>query len=123
MAFDAAVTSSRMGVPRYWLQSERLQLTDREQMALDPVTGLATIDRVPFVESNNNFVYCRGRANLLLAEVRDQIGAARLLPERHQTQERRQLWDTSAAGLRPVSVVWDRKRAAMESIGNCRPIT
>ncbi len=38
-AFDAAVTSSRMGVPRYWLQSQRLQLTDREQIALDPVTG------------------------------------------------------------------------------------
>ncbi len=59
-AFDAAVTSSRMGVPRYWLQSERLQLTDRERLVTDPTTGFTTLDREPFVESNNNFVYLAG---------------------------------------------------------------
>jgi len=60
IAFDAAVTSSRMGVPRYWLQSEQLQLTDRQRTVIDPVTGLPTIDNQPFVSSNNNFVYFGG---------------------------------------------------------------
>ncbi len=60
IAFDAAVTSSRMGVPRYWLQSERLQLTDREQIVTDPNSGAVIVDREPFVESNNNFVYFGG---------------------------------------------------------------
>lgn len=60
VAFDAAVTSSRMGVPRYWLQSQRLSLTDREQIIADPETGAPTIDREPFVTSSNNFVYMGG---------------------------------------------------------------
>ncbi len=60
VAFDAAVTSSRMGVPRYWLQSERLRLTDRQRLVNDPITGLPVIDQEPFVESNNNFVYFGG---------------------------------------------------------------
>jgi lipopolysaccharide export system protein LptA len=60
IAFDAAVTSSRMGVPRYWLQSERLRLTDRQRTSLDPVTGQPRIDREPFVESSDNFVYISG---------------------------------------------------------------
>ena len=60
IAFDAAVTSSRMGVPRYWLQSERLQLTDRQRTVADPITGLTTIESEPFVQSNNNFVYFGG---------------------------------------------------------------
>jgi hypothetical protein len=60
VAFDAAVTSSRMGVPRYWLQSERLQLTDRQQAGTDPVTGAAVVNSSPFVTSNNNFVYLGG---------------------------------------------------------------
>ena len=60
IAFDAAVTSSRMGVPRYWLQSQQLRLTDREKLITDPVTGLPVIDREPFVNSSNNFVYFGG---------------------------------------------------------------
>ncbi len=60
IAFDAAITSSRMGVPRYWLQSEQLTLTDREQLVSDPITGMPTIDREPFVNSSNNFVYFSG---------------------------------------------------------------
>ena len=49
-----------MGVPRYWLQSERLRLTDRQRTSLDPVTGQPRIDREPFVESSDNFVYISG---------------------------------------------------------------
>ncbi len=60
IAFDAAVTSSRMGVPRYWLQSERLQLNDRERFLTDPLTGGTVVDRQPYVSSTNNFVYFGG---------------------------------------------------------------
>lgn len=59
-AFDAAVTTSRMGVPRYWLQSEQLQLTDRGRVVIDPATGSQTTITEPYVESNNNFVYVGG---------------------------------------------------------------
>ena len=60
IAFDAAVTSSRMGVPRYWLQSNQLQLTDREAMATDPTTGIPGVKSDPFVTSTSNFVYVAG---------------------------------------------------------------
>ncbi|GAA5509380.1 LPS-assembly protein LptD [Novipirellula caenicola] len=60
VAFDAAVTSSRMGVPRYWLQSEQLQLTDRNTTVADPITGLPTVRRDPFVSSRDNFTYFGG---------------------------------------------------------------
>ena len=59
-AFDAAVTTSRLGVPRYWLQSQRLQLTDRQNLTTDPVTGVPRVESDPFIESNNNFVYLAG---------------------------------------------------------------
>ncbi|WP_419194381.1 organic solvent tolerance protein OstA [Novipirellula herctigrandis] len=60
VAFDAAVTTSRMGVPRYWLQSERLQLNDRNTSVIDPATGATSIRRDPFVSSRDNFVYFGG---------------------------------------------------------------
>lgn len=60
IAFDAAVTSSRMGVPRYWLQSERLQLTDRQRIMPDPITGLPSNRSEAFVNSSDNFVYFGG---------------------------------------------------------------
>ncbi len=59
-AFDAAVTTSRMGVPRYWLQSEQLQLTDRGRVEVDPATGIQRTVTEPYVESSNNFVYVGG---------------------------------------------------------------
>ncbi len=60
IAFDAAVTSSRMGVPRYWLQSEQLTFSDQTRPAINPVTGTPTQvpDRV--ISSRNNFVYLSG---------------------------------------------------------------
>lgn len=60
IAFDAAITSSRMGVPRYWLQSEQLTLREKEQDEVDPSTGLVGKRREPFVDSRNNFVYLSG---------------------------------------------------------------
>lgn len=59
-AFDAAITSSRMGVPKYWLQSERLQFYERTRTYIDPRTGLLAADRDPFVKSSNSFVFLGG---------------------------------------------------------------
>ncbi|WP_404310476.1 LPS-assembly protein LptD [Neorhodopirellula lusitana] len=60
VATNAAVTSSRMGVPRYWLQSQQLQLTQRPVAKLDPFTGQAVADTEPYVSSGGNFVYMAG---------------------------------------------------------------
>lgn len=60
LAVDAAVTTSRMGVPRYWLQSRELRLTDRARTAVDPVTGGVRLNRDPYVSSSGNFVYLGG---------------------------------------------------------------
>lgn len=59
-AFDAAVTSSRMGVPRFWLQSERLHFYEKTRSLIDPRTGLLAADRDPFVTSSNSFVFLGG---------------------------------------------------------------
>ncbi|WP_246114655.1 organic solvent tolerance protein OstA [Rubripirellula tenax] len=59
-AFDAAVTTSRIGVPRYWLQSQELSLTDRQRVEFDPATQTQRTIRDPKIESNNNFVYIGG---------------------------------------------------------------
>jgi len=65
-AYGAAVTTSRLGVPRYWLQSERITFEDRQRLAADPYTGHAPLDPntgEPAVEhdllatSRNNFLY------------------------------------------------------------------
>ena len=60
LAVDAAVTTSRMGVPRYWLQSRELRLTDRARTTVDPVTGGVRLTRDPYVSSSGNFVYLGG---------------------------------------------------------------
>jgi hypothetical protein len=65
-AYGAAVTTSRLGVPRYWVQSERVTFEDRQRPAADPYTGVTPIDPAtgePAVEhdllatSRNNFLY------------------------------------------------------------------
>lgn len=45
-AFNTAFTSSRMGVPRYWLQSRQLDLTRTADQQTDPETGQPLIDPV-----------------------------------------------------------------------------
>lgn len=60
IAFDAAITSSRMGIPRYWLQSQQLSLRESEKVQTDSITGSAKVYREPFVDSRNNFVYLSG---------------------------------------------------------------
>lgn len=60
IAFDAAVTTSRMGVPRYWLQSDQLRFSDQTKAGIDPVTGapVEISDRV--LTSTGSFVYLGG---------------------------------------------------------------
>jgi len=68
-AFGAAITSSRMGVPRYWLQAENVDFRDVQTPQTDPFTGQTAIDPItqePAVEhqylttSRNNFVFIGG---------------------------------------------------------------
>lgn len=59
-AFDAAVTTSRLGVPRYWLQSSRLAVNEFQQNSVDPLTGLPRSKRNALITSSNNFVFING---------------------------------------------------------------
>ena len=68
-AYGAAITSSLIGYPRYWLQSDQISIEDKQVVRMDPDTGLPAIDpisRRPDVEhdmlatSRNNFLYVGG---------------------------------------------------------------
>jgi hypothetical protein len=68
-AFGASVTSSRLGVPRYWFQAETVEFQDRRRTLVDPISGVVLIDPEtgdPAIEheylatSRNNFVYGGG---------------------------------------------------------------
>ena len=68
-AYGAALTSSRMGVPRYWMQSQQVTFQDNQRTAIDPITGQPAIDLStgePAVDhemlatSRNNFLYAGG---------------------------------------------------------------
>ena len=68
-AYGAALTSSRMGVPRYWLQSEQIQFQDVQQPLVAPFTGAPVIDprtgeqaleHEMLATSRNNFLYAGG---------------------------------------------------------------
>lgn len=67
--YGGAFTSSRLGVPRYWLQSERFSVTDNPrplvdsatgQVLVDPQTGEQEVDHVMTARAKNNFVYAGG---------------------------------------------------------------
>ena len=69
-AYGAAVTTSRMGIPRYWLESRELDLTRTKSYdadpasgvtAIDPSTGLPAIKDSFTVESYDNFINVLGR--------------------------------------------------------------
>jgi hypothetical protein len=68
-AFGAAVTSSRLGIPRYWLQSDSISLTGQDRVITDPASGLPLVDPSSgqpgtgkrfFVEAEANSVYVGG---------------------------------------------------------------
>ncbi|MEO1529292.1 MAG: organic solvent tolerance protein OstA, partial [Planctomycetota bacterium] len=59
-AFDAAVTSSRMGVPRFWLQSEQIEFTEQNRNVIDARTQQVVSKPDYRVRSDNNFVFVGG---------------------------------------------------------------
>lgn len=67
-AYGAAVTSSRMGVPRYWLQSESIGLNRQQVTETDPRTGQPLFDsngqvrteNEYWMEANRNRIYAGG---------------------------------------------------------------
>lgn len=44
VAYGSAVTSSRLGVPKYWVQQGEINVTDTQTPATDPFTGQAIVD-------------------------------------------------------------------------------
>ncbi|MCB9941235.1 MAG: LPS-assembly protein LptD [Planctomycetaceae bacterium] len=69
LAHGAALTSSRLGVPRYWIQSGEVMLTDIQTPAVDGFTGQPyidpqtqemAVDHQMLATSRNNFLYVGG---------------------------------------------------------------
>lgn len=65
LAYSAALTSSRLGVPRYWLQSDRIELSDRSNDVNGtlfgvPMAGRAGDQTGMQAKARNNFVYVEG---------------------------------------------------------------
>ena len=65
LAYQAALTSSRLGVPRYWLQSDRLELKDQRNETNSTLFGLPVAGTVGNqtgmqAKARNNFVYIEG---------------------------------------------------------------
>jgi len=68
-AYGAALTSSRLGVPRYWFQADTISFQDQQRTRLDPFTGLpaidpntneAAVDHDYLASSRNNWIYLAG---------------------------------------------------------------
>jgi lipopolysaccharide export system protein LptA len=68
-ALNGAVTSSRMGVPRYWLQAGEVSFRDIQiprrdlltgQFAVDPETGEPAVEHQYLATSRNNFLFFTG---------------------------------------------------------------
>jgi hypothetical protein len=68
-AHNAAFTTSRLGVPRYWFQAGDMTFEDREfpridpftgQLVVDPYTGQPITDRQRLAASRNNLLYLAG---------------------------------------------------------------
>ncbi len=61
VAYGAAVTTSRLGVPRYWLQTGEIRVSNPPRAAVDPISGIAVeTPRRPRISSSNNLVYAGG---------------------------------------------------------------
>ncbi len=68
LAHGAAATSSQIGTPRYWFQTETATFQDIQRPVVDPFTGSPVLDRAGkqqidhqmLATSRNNFVYLGG---------------------------------------------------------------
>ena len=68
-AYGAAITSSRIGVPRYWFQTQNVSIDDVQTPLIDPFTntpllnpqtGEPEVDHQLLATSQNNYVYMAG---------------------------------------------------------------
>ena len=68
-AYGAAITSSRIGVPRYWFQTQNVTVDDVQTPLVDPFTNLPLVDPQTgetvvehqlLATSRNNFIYAGG---------------------------------------------------------------
>ena len=68
-AYGAALTTSRLGVPRYWFQADAVELRDQPRTKLDPttrlpvadpVTGEVRVDHHYMASSRDNWVFVGG---------------------------------------------------------------
>jgi len=64
-AYGAAVTSSRIGYPRYWVQSEQVTLRDEQRPVTDPFTGIPQVDPVTGEVEVDHALLATSRANFL----------------------------------------------------------
>jgi hypothetical protein len=69
LAYGAALTSSRLGVPKYWFQAGNISFQDNQrplvdpfsgQIAIDPETGEPAVDHQLQASSRNNLLYVGG---------------------------------------------------------------
>ncbi|MCU0709651.1 MAG: organic solvent tolerance protein OstA [Pirellula sp.] len=65
LANGAALTSSRLGVPRYWLQADRIELNDQRQSTSTGLMGFGVLspqsDQTKMkAQARHNFVYLEG---------------------------------------------------------------
>ena len=73
-AIGAALTTSRIGFPRYWVQSEAISLTrqptwlsdEAGNQLIDPTTGQPAVGDDYFVQAEGNRLYANGRSLLPL---------------------------------------------------------
>ena len=124
-AYGAALTSSRIGVPRYWFQTQSVTVDDLQTPIIDPFTGQPLVDPQtgePVVNhqmlatSRNNCDLRRGRAGLLLAGDRDRPLEADILHRPDRYQERPRLRHAGVSRFRPVSTAGHRKPAAGDEV-------
>lgn len=68
-AYGASITTSRLGVPNYWLQSNEIEFTDEQRQVINPITGEVQYDpytAAPIIDhekratARNNLVYMGG---------------------------------------------------------------
>ncbi len=104
-AYGAAITTSQMGVPKYWFQAEQIGFQDTQvprinaltgQLELDPRTNEAAVDHSMLATSYNNFLYIGGLPVFYWPAMATDLRKPSYYLERLLDQERRRLWD---AGL------------------------
>ena len=63
LAYGAAITSSRLGVPRYWIQADNIAFQDIQRPRADPFTGqpaAGAVDHQLFATSRSTLAYVGG---------------------------------------------------------------